>query len=112
MLHGLPHAPAVVAPDARTPPGRSQVKEMLLPFGSLKAFNLVMDRNTGNSKVSGASAMCSVCLDRPGRGACPLPRPPHPVSLRREEAAQACACGRLTVSLRRRLRRATPSASS
>ena len=29
-----------------------QVKELLLPFGSLKAFNLVMDKNTGNSKVS------------------------------------------------------------
>lgn len=28
-----------------------QVKEMLLPFGQLKAFNLVMDRGTGNSKV-------------------------------------------------------------
>ncbi|KAK9901213.1 hypothetical protein WJX75_000532 [Coccomyxa subellipsoidea] len=27
-----------------------QVKELLLPFGSLKAFNLVMDKNTGNSK--------------------------------------------------------------
>lgn len=27
-----------------------QVKEMLLPFGPLKAFNLVMDRATGNSK--------------------------------------------------------------
>lgn len=28
-----------------------QVKEMLTPFGQLKAFNLVMDRGTGNSKV-------------------------------------------------------------
>lgn len=27
-----------------------QVKEMLFPFGQLKAFNLVMDRSTGNSK--------------------------------------------------------------
>ncbi|PSC72366.1 splicing factor U2AF 50 kDa subunit [Micractinium conductrix] len=27
-----------------------QVKEMLTPFGQLKAFNLVMDRGTGNSK--------------------------------------------------------------
>lgn len=27
-----------------------QVKEMLMPFGPLKAFNLVMDRATGNSK--------------------------------------------------------------
>lgn len=27
-----------------------QVKELLLPFGPLKAFNLVMDKNTGNSK--------------------------------------------------------------
>ena len=30
-----------------------QVKEMLVPFGPLKAFNLVMDRATGNSKVTG-----------------------------------------------------------
>ena len=28
-----------------------QVKDMLLPFGELKAFNLVMDKTTGNSKV-------------------------------------------------------------
>lgn len=28
-----------------------QVTEMLVPFGTLKAFNLVMDRATGNSKV-------------------------------------------------------------
>lgn len=28
-----------------------QVKEMLVPYGHLKAFNLVMDRATGNSKV-------------------------------------------------------------
>lgn len=28
-----------------------QVKDLLLPFGVLKAFNLVMDKNTGNSKV-------------------------------------------------------------
>lgn len=27
-----------------------QVKEMLMPYGQLKAFNLVMDRGTGNSK--------------------------------------------------------------
>jgi splicing factor U2AF 65 kDa subunit len=27
-----------------------QVKEMLVPFGILRAFNLVMDRATGNSK--------------------------------------------------------------
>lgn len=27
-----------------------QVKDLLLPFGVLKAFNLVMDKNTGNSK--------------------------------------------------------------
>ena len=27
-----------------------QVTEMLLPFGTLKAFNLVMDRATGNSR--------------------------------------------------------------
>ncbi len=35
-----------------------QVKELLLPFGSLKAFNLVMDKNTGNSKVR-ISAPCT-----------------------------------------------------
>ncbi len=28
-----------------------QVKELLLPYGTLRAFNLVMDRQTGNSKV-------------------------------------------------------------
>jgi len=28
-----------------------QVKEKLTPFGMLKAFNLVMDKTTGNSKV-------------------------------------------------------------
>lgn len=32
-----------------------QVKDLLLPFGVLKAFNLVMDKNTGNSKVRGAT---------------------------------------------------------
>ena len=36
-----------------------QVKELLLPFGSLKAFNLVMDKNTGNSKVSPQKLMSS-----------------------------------------------------
>ena len=34
-----------------------QVKELLLPFGALKAFDLVMDKNTGNSKV-GYIHMC------------------------------------------------------
>ena len=29
-----------------------QVKELLLPYGHLKAFNLVMDKSTGNSKAS------------------------------------------------------------
>ena len=29
---------------------------MLLPFGQLKAFNLVMDRGTGNSKVGAGLA--------------------------------------------------------
>lgn len=29
-----------------------QVKGTLAPFGALKAFNLVMDKSTGNSKVS------------------------------------------------------------
>jgi hypothetical protein len=33
-----------------------QVKEMLMPYGQLKAFNLVMDRGTGNSKVGGWAA--------------------------------------------------------
>lgn len=28
-----------------------QVKAMLAPFGSLKSFNLVMDKTTGKSKV-------------------------------------------------------------
>ena len=36
-----------------------QVKELLLPFGSLKAFNLVMDKNTGNSKVTPQKLMSS-----------------------------------------------------
>jgi hypothetical protein len=27
------------------------VKELLAPYGSLKSFNLVMDKNTGKSKV-------------------------------------------------------------
>ena len=36
-----------------------QVKELLLPFGSLKAFNLVMDKNTGNSKVNAQKLMSS-----------------------------------------------------
>ena len=38
-----------------------QVKEMLGPFGALQAFNLVMDKNTGNSKVSLAAADLSTC---------------------------------------------------
>ena len=39
-----------------------QVKELLLPFGSLKAFNLVMDKNTGNSKVcmQSLSGLCGM----------------------------------------------------
>ena len=40
--------------------GRMQVKELLLPFGHLKAFNLVMDKNTGNSKVRGGTALGQV----------------------------------------------------
>ena len=32
-------------------PSCSQVKELLLPYGLLKAFNLVMDKSTGNSKA-------------------------------------------------------------
>ena len=42
-----PEMRAVQSPDCHI----MQVKELLLPFGSLKAFNLVMDKNTGNSKV-------------------------------------------------------------
>lgn len=33
-----------------------KVKELLEPFGALKAFNLVMDKSTGNSKVGGRMA--------------------------------------------------------
>ena len=40
-----------------------QVKELLLPFGSLKAFNLVMDKNTGNSKVNSQKLMSSAVSD-------------------------------------------------
>jgi hypothetical protein len=29
-----------------------QVKDLLTPYGALKSFNLVMDKNTGKSKVS------------------------------------------------------------
>lgn len=29
----------------------AQVKELLAPYGALKSFNLVMDKNTGKSKV-------------------------------------------------------------
>lgn len=32
----------------------AQVKELILPYGELRAFNLVMDKNTGNSKVRSA----------------------------------------------------------
>lgn len=39
-----------------------QVKELLLPFGSLKAFNLVMDKNTGNSKVCSWSSLAPSCM--------------------------------------------------
>lgn len=38
-----------------------QVKDLLLPFGVLKAFNLVMDKNTGNSKVQPESQSLSPC---------------------------------------------------
>ena len=38
--------------------GAVQVKELLLPFGQLKAFNLVMDKNTGNSKVQLSLPLC------------------------------------------------------
>ena len=41
-----------------------QVKELLLPFGSLKAFNLVMDKNTGNSKVNPQKPMPSALSGR------------------------------------------------
>jgi len=36
-----------------------QVKDLLLPFGVLKAFNLVMDKNTGNSKVQPIPPCCT-----------------------------------------------------
>eukprot|EP00887_Chlorella_sp_A99_P000027 scaffold16.g27.t1 len=46
--------PVAALPARQPPPPPShhppQVKEMLMPFGPLKAFNLVMDRATGNSK--------------------------------------------------------------
>lgn len=44
-----------------------QVKELLLPFGSLKAFNLVMDKNTGNSKVR-VSRLPGLCAARTASG--------------------------------------------
>ena len=56
-------APRLFLSSARLGPGMTppprvllalQVKEMLLPYGALKAFNLVMDRSTGNSKVRGS----------------------------------------------------------
>jgi len=46
---------------------REQVKELLLPYGHLKAFNLVMDKSTGNSKVCSlldAAARPRICLQR------------------------------------------------
>ena len=39
----------------------AQVKDLLLPFGVLKAFNLVMDKNTGNSKVQPEYQSLSPC---------------------------------------------------
>jgi hypothetical protein len=33
------------------PTPSAQVKELLAPYGALKSFNLVMDKNTGKSKV-------------------------------------------------------------
>ena len=47
----------------------AQVEELLHPFGLLKAFNLVMDKHTGNSKARSLlsasahlSSMWSVCM--------------------------------------------------
>jgi hypothetical protein len=42
--------------------GGGQVKELLLPFGALKAFNLVMDKNTGNSKARAPCRAVPRCL--------------------------------------------------
>jgi hypothetical protein len=37
--------------DAAAAAAAAQVKELLAPYGLLKSFNLVMDKNTGKSKV-------------------------------------------------------------
>ena len=39
----------------------AQVKEKLMPYGPLKAFNLVMDKQTGNSKVCSPPALLPFC---------------------------------------------------
>ncbi len=57
----------------------AQVKELLHPYGMLKAFNLVMDKHTGNSKVRGVVDNVSMgcvhgmhhgCTAGDGRGCC------------------------------------------
>lgn len=68
-----------------------QVKELLLPYGALKSFNLVMDKTTGKSKVGGGGG---------GRGAL---LQPQPQLLGRLAAAEGCwggACARQALSCR------------
>ncbi len=48
----------------------AQVKELLHPYGMLKAFNLVMDKHTGNSKVRGVVCHISVGCIHVGHGCC------------------------------------------
>ena len=47
-----------------------QVKELLQPYGLLKAFNLVMDKHTGNSKVWQACYATSFPKPSVGAGSC------------------------------------------
>jgi hypothetical protein len=44
-------AAAAAAGAAAAAAAAHQVKELLAPYGALKSFNLVMDKNTGKSKV-------------------------------------------------------------
>ena len=46
----------------------AQVKELLHPYGMLKAFNLVMDKHTGNSKVRGVVCYVSAGMILDGHG--------------------------------------------
>lgn len=47
-----------------------QVKELLLPYGPLRAFNLVMDRQTGNSKARVSMQSNHVHTDPQGYAFC------------------------------------------